>query len=63
VEHKDIPTNRWQQRPATELDRLDLLTCDVVGYKGQDGVDADADQAEEEEASQGNDGSTHNVED
>jgi len=41
--------------------RTNLGPCDVNGYEGEDGNDADAD--EEEEASQANDGSTQNVED
>jgi len=45
-----IPTSNWQQRAATELERMDLGTCDVDGNEGEDGDDADAD--EEEEASQ-----------
>jgi len=50
-----------QWRAATELERLDLRTSDVTRYDGEDGDDADAD--EKEEASQADDGSTHNVED
>jgi len=41
--------------------RTDLGPSDVDGYEGEDGNDADAD--EEEDASQGDDGSTQNEED
>ena len=41
--------------------RTDLGTSDVDGYECEDGDDADTDA--EEEASQADDGSTHNVED
>jgi len=58
-----IPTASRRRRPATELERFDLRTSDVDGYKGEDGDDADADADEEEEASQVDDGSTQNVED
>ena len=53
-ESDGIPTTSWQRRAATELERFDLGTSDVDGYKGNDGDDVDAD--EEEEASQANDG-------
>jgi hypothetical protein len=43
--------------------RTDLGPSDVDAYEGEDGDDADANADEEEEASQANDGSTHNVED
>jgi len=56
-----IPTASWRRRPATELKRFDLGTSDVYGYEGEDGDDVYAD--EEEEASQGDDGSTQTVED
>jgi len=56
-----IPTTSRRRRAATELERFDLGTSDVDGYEGEDGNDADAD--EEEEASQADDGSMHNVED
>jgi len=62
-ERDAIPTASWQQRLATELGRFDLRTGDVDGYEGKNGDDADADAAEEEEASQADDGSTQNVED
>jgi hypothetical protein len=45
-----IPTASRRRRPTTELERFDLGTSDVDGYKGDDGDDADLD--EEEEASQ-----------
>jgi hypothetical protein len=48
---------------VTELERCDLETSDVNGYKGEDGDDADADADEEVEASQADDGSTENVKD
>jgi hypothetical protein len=41
--------------------RCDLGTSDVNGYDGEDGAIADVD--EEEDASQGDDASTQNVED
>jgi len=56
-----IPTASRRHRPVTELERFDLGTSHVDGYEGEDGNDAYAD--EEEEASQGNDGSTQNLED
>jgi len=56
-----IPTASRRRRAATGLERFDLGTSDVDGYEGKDGDDADAD--EEEETSQADDGSTHNVED
>ena len=57
---------RWQQRrarwqAATEVERSDLGTGDVDGYKGDDGDDADGDEVDE--ASQANAGSTQNVKD
>jgi hypothetical protein len=63
-----IPTTSWGQWPATQLERFDLRTSDLEGYEGEDGddadayvvADADADAAEEEEASQVVDGSTQN---
>jgi hypothetical protein len=58
-----IPTASRPQRPATELERIDLGTRDVDRYEGKDGDDADADADEEEESSQVDDGSTQNVED
>ena len=63
-DHRDaIATASWRQRPATELQRFDLGTCDVDGYEGENGDDADADADEEEESSQVDDGSTQNAED
>ena len=59
----DIPTVSRRRRPATELERFDLVTSNVDGYEGKDGDDGDADADKEEEASQVNDGSTQNVED
>jgi len=58
-----IPTGSRRRRPATELERFDLGPSDVDGYEGDDGDDGDADADEEEESSQVDDGSTHNVED
>jgi len=55
-----IPTASRRRRPATELERFDLGTSHVDGYKGEDGDDADAD--EEQAALEADDGSTHNVE-
>jgi len=60
-ESEAIPTASRRRRAATELERFDLGTSGVDRYEGEDGDDVDAD--EEEEASQANDGSTHNVED
>jgi len=42
-----IPTARQWQRVATEIERFDLGTSHVEGYEGEDGDDADADQAKE----------------
>jgi len=56
-----IPTASVRRQPVTELERFDLGTSDVDRYEGEDGDNAYAD--EEEEASQADDGSTHNVED
>jgi hypothetical protein len=58
-----IPTASGRRWPATDPERFDLGTSDVDRYEGEDGDDADADAVEEEESSQVNDGSTHNVED
>jgi hypothetical protein len=58
-----IPTASRRGRPATELERFDLGTCDLDGYAGEDGDDADADADGVEESSQVEDGSTQNVED
>jgi hypothetical protein len=44
-----------------ELERFDPGTSDGDGYEGEDGDNADLN--EEEEASQGDDGSTQNVKD
>jgi len=62
-EHDAISTASRRQKPATELERFDLGTCNLDRYEGEDGNDADADGDEEEEASQAVDGSTQNVED
>jgi hypothetical protein len=56
-----IPTTSRRQRAATELERFELGTSDVDGYESDDGHDADA--AEEEEASQADDGLTQTLED
>jgi hypothetical protein len=61
--HNANPTANRRRRPATELERFDLGTSDVDGYEGEDGDDVDADADEGEEASQVDDGLTHNVED
>jgi hypothetical protein len=58
-----IPTARWRRWPATELERLDLGTCDVDGYESEDGDHADVDADEEREASQADDESMENVQD
>jgi hypothetical protein len=50
-----IPSASRQQRLASELQRFDLGTSYVDGYKGQDGHDADADKDVEEEASEADD--------
>jgi hypothetical protein len=42
-----IPTASCRRRPAMELQRFDLGTCDVDGYEGKDGDNADADEEEE----------------
>jgi len=55
-----IPSSSRRHQAMTELERFDLRTSDVDRYEGEDGYDADA--AEEEEASQADDGSTQNVE-
>jgi hypothetical protein len=60
-----IPTARWPQRPATYFNRVELGTCVVHRYEGEDGedADADADEDEQDESSQVDDGSMQNVED
>jgi hypothetical protein len=60
-ERDAIPTSSRQRQAATALERFDLGTSDVLRYQSEDGDGADA--PEEEEASQGDDGSTQNVED
>jgi hypothetical protein len=50
-----IPSASRQQRLASELQRFDLGTSYVNGYKGKDCHDADADKEVEEEASQADD--------
>jgi hypothetical protein len=55
-----IASSSRRQLPATELDMFDLVSSDVDGCVCEDGDDTDAD--EEEEASQGDDRSTQNVE-
>jgi len=50
-----------QWRPPTELERFDLGTSNVDGFKGEDGDNVYAD--EEDEALQADDGSMQNVED
>jgi len=62
-EYDSIRTASWRQRPKTDLVRFDLGTSDVDGYEGEDGDDVDADADDEQETSQADDGSTHNVED
>jgi len=42
-----IPTASFQGRLTTELERLDLGTSDVDGYRGNNGDDADADEQED----------------
>jgi hypothetical protein len=54
-------TASWGRRPATKLERFALGTSDVEGYEGKNGDNADAN--EDEEASQANDESTHNMDD
>ena len=49
-ESDSIVTASRRRMAATELEMVDLGTCDFDGYEGDDGNDADAD--EEEEASQ-----------
>jgi len=56
-----IPTASRRRRASAGLERFDLGTIADDGYEGKDGDDADVD--EEKEASQGEDGSTHNVDD
>jgi hypothetical protein len=56
-----IPTAHRRRWAATELERFDLGTGDVDGYKGDYGDNADAD--EEEVASQADDGLTQTLED
>jgi len=53
--------HRKSRTDQSRMWRTDLGPSDVDGYEREDGEDADAD--EEEEASQGDDGSTQNVED
>jgi len=62
-EYDSIRTASWRQRPTTDLVRFDLGTSDVEGYEGEDGDDVDADADDDQETSQTDDGSTHNVED
>jgi hypothetical protein len=59
-EHDASSTASRGQWATTDLRRSPLETSDVDGYEGKDGDDADADK--EEEPSQADDGSTHNVE-
>ena len=60
-EREAIPAASQRRRPAPELWRFDLGTCDVDVYEGEDGDDGDADV--EEDTSQADDVSTQNVED
>jgi len=58
--NRDASRQRW---PAIEHEGFDFRTSDVSGYVGKDGNDANEDADQEEEASQADDESTHNVED
>ena len=60
-ERNAIPTAGWRRQVATKIERFELGTHDVVGYEGDEGEQADAD--EEKQASTADDGSTQNVED
>jgi hypothetical protein len=51
-----------RRRATTELQRFDLGTSDVDGYKGNHGNNAAADSDEEEEALQADDGLTQTLE-
>jgi len=62
-ERDAIPIAGRQRPPVTQLEGFDLGTSDVGRYEGEDGDDADVDPDDEEEASQADDGSMHNVED
>jgi hypothetical protein len=59
--HDAICTASRRRRPAIDLERFHLRTCDVDGYEGEDSDDVDADADEEEETSQPDDGSTQNM--
>jgi hypothetical protein len=41
-----IPAASQRQRPTTQLNRFDLATSHVDGYKGEEGDDVDADDVE-----------------
>jgi len=58
-QHRTIPTSSLRQWAATELERCDQGTDDVDDYEGDDGDDVVAD--DEEQASQADNGSTHDV--
>jgi len=56
-----IPTDSWWWQATTELERFELGPSNIHGYKRDDGDNAN--ENEEEEASQADDGLTQTLED